>query len=52
MYKHEPFWGFRITRCLWEAMLPQIRRRLTSQIPKTLAEMVYVHTKGGMINAT
>jgi len=28
-----------ITRCLWEASLPQIRLRRTSQTPKTLSEM-------------
>jgi hypothetical protein len=28
-----------ITRCLWEATLPQIRYRRTSQTPGTLGEI-------------
>ncbi len=35
-----------ITRCLWEAMLPQIRLRRTSQTPGTLSEMVLYVWRG------
>ena len=35
----------RITRCLWNATLPQIRLRRTSQTPKTLSEIRHHRNK-------